>query len=135
MKQPKQSFTSTNIKYLLTLNRLHQGDRGVRCVDVAESLKLSKPTVHAMINTLKNQNLVYKDEAGAVYFTEKGAALAGLYSNCLTVVRSYLDGVLPRDVDRTAAACALLAEVPVAAMEEMCGRMANAVRVEPCRKE
>ena len=43
-------LTATHIKYLFAVMELDSAGRGARCVDVAAALKISKPSVHNMMD-------------------------------------------------------------------------------------
>jgi Mn-dependent DtxR family transcriptional regulator len=58
------------IRYLVALNSLNK-EGGIWCVDIAEILSLSKPTVHAMIEALAEKGVVEKERYGMVFLTEE----------------------------------------------------------------
>ncbi|ARP50472.1 MULTISPECIES: metal-dependent transcriptional regulator [Caproicibacterium] len=123
MTNRKQILTASNIKYLLALYALNSDGSGTRCVRIAEALGITKPSVHAMIDTLKEMKLVRKDLYGAVSFTDTGRELARKYSKYYEVLCSYLRVLLPDESDVGSAACALMAEVEPEHLEEMCDRI------------
>lgn len=47
----RRTLTASNIRYLLTMKELDRDGCGVRCVDLASALNLSKPSVHNMMDT------------------------------------------------------------------------------------
>lgn len=117
------SLTAANIKYLVVLNQLNQSQSGIRCVDIAETLRVTKPSVHAMMNTLKKQQLIHKDNYGMVHFTPLGAELAKRYAYYFSLVCSFLRDLLPDEQDGKAAAYAILAALPLDRLEKMCQNM------------
>ena len=80
MANTGKDLTAANIRYLLALRDLDGDQRGVRCVSIAEALGVSKPSVHAMMDTLKKLSLVDKDRYGTVRFTPAGRELADRYA-------------------------------------------------------
>lgn len=123
MANQKRALTASNIKYLLALYKLSPDSSGIRCVRLAETLGVTKPSVHTMINTLKDMNLVLKDGYGAVSFTNEGEKIAGQYSRYYEFISSYLSGLLPESVDMRSATCAILSEVSTEHLHEMCTRI------------
>ena len=112
MANRNQPLTASNIKYLLVLYNICPDNSGTRCVRIAETLGVTKPSVHAMINTLKSMELVKKDLYGEVSFTEKGLALAQGYNKYFDLISSYFGEILPEEADVMSVACAVMAELP-----------------------
>ena len=54
----QQALSASNIKYLLALRSLCGPSNEIRCVSVADALGISKASVHAMMNALKEKNLI-----------------------------------------------------------------------------
>ena len=52
MADAQKPLTPSAIKYLLTLLELCQKDAGARCMDIAEQMCVTKPSVHSMIENL-----------------------------------------------------------------------------------
>mgnify|MGYP004556155773 CR=1 FL=1 len=115
----KQLLTAANIRYLLVMSVLMQDGKGVRCVDIADSLGITKPSVHTMMNTLRDMQLIRKDRYGEAFFTDDGRDLAERYSRYFDAICGSLSSLLTNEADVKAAAYALLAEVPEASLEEM----------------
>ena len=65
----QQALSASNIKYLLALRSLCGPSNEIRCVSVADALGISKASVHAMMNALKEKNLIEKNHYGMVHFT------------------------------------------------------------------
>ena len=88
-------LTTTNIKYLIAINQLYNNQNGVRCTDLANMLGVSKPSVHRMIETMKNIGLIDKDRYGEIFLHRKDRSL--LKNTAVTMIRSATAcGVLPR---------------------------------------
>ena len=120
MANRQMRFTKSNIKYLLALHKLNQKPGGIRCVDVADSLHITKPSVHTMINTLKNMQLVNKDKYGVVRFTPLGEKTAEQYNEYFQTICNYFTAILPDSANIQNAAYVLLSEIPCQTLEEMC---------------
>ncbi len=123
MANSKNELTVSNIRYLLVMYDLCEGGTGTRCVRIAEALGLSKPSVHAMVNTLKDMQLVHKDSYGVVSFTEQGQKLAEQYSGYFRTISGLFEALLPDSSDVRSAACALLSEIGPDHLNEMCKRI------------
>ena len=90
----QQALSASNIKYLLALRSLCGPSNEIRCVSVADALGISKASVHAMMNALKEKNLIEKNHYGMVHFTPEGRSLADQYAACYDVLAGYLHRVL-----------------------------------------
>lgn len=119
MANRKGSLTASNIRYLIAMQKLCEDGNGTRCVRIAEVLGVSKPSVHAMINSLKELDLVRKDRYGEVFFTDEGFRLATDYAKYYETVRKRISEFLPNEEASNAAACAVLAEVGAETLEKM----------------
>ena len=86
----QQALSASNIKYLLALRSLCGPSNEIRCVSVADALGISKASVHAMMNALKEKNLIEKNHYGMVHFTPEGRSLADQYAACYDVLAGYL---------------------------------------------
>ena len=62
--------------YLETILILGLRKNLVRAVDVAEEMRLSKPSVSRALARLKGDSCIIVDENGHIAFTEKGRAIA-----------------------------------------------------------
>ena len=62
--------------YLETILILGIRQNYVRAVDVAEEMRLSKPSVSRALGKLKAEACIIVDENGHIAFTEKGRAIA-----------------------------------------------------------
>lgn len=126
----EMALTASNIRYLLTIRQLDCENQGVRCIDIANALRLTKPTVHSMIRKLIELGLVSQDHGGAVYLTEQGCACAHQYGACHSTAVRMFRGLLDlSEREAKGAAYSLLAEIPPARLSEVRDRMDAAVRV------
>ena len=62
--------------YLETILILGQRRNLVRAVDVAEEMRLTKPSVSRALSKLKAEECIIVDDGGHIAFTEKGRAIA-----------------------------------------------------------
>ena len=123
-------LTASNIKYLLALYALETGTRGVRCVEIAGILGITRPSVHAMVKTLSTMGLLRQDRYGTVHFTREGACLAARYARYYETVCGHLRALFINETDVKAAAYAVLAEIPADRLDAM-----DSMRVKPEREE
>lgn len=121
-----QPLSVANLKYLLVLRELDRDGKGVRCVDVAETLGITKPSVHSMMGTLQQMELVEKSRYGVVRFTPDGRALADRYAECLDIIGRHLGALLPQETDVRTVSCALAAQLPLGSLEQMCTKLTAA---------
>lgn len=125
--EPKRTFTAAHIRYLLTMDELDPKNKGVRCVDIAMALGLSKPSVHGMMSTFAGWGLVEKQAYGDVFMTPDGRTAAQRYRRYYNAVVGLLVCGFPELHDVRTAACSLLAEIPPKNLEELCSRCEAAV--------
>ena len=113
MTNYKRPLTASAIKYLLTLYELGGGERGVRSVDLAARMRVSKPSTHAMLQSLCAAGLAEKERYGTVRLSEAGRSAAVLYRSCYEPLCEKMKAVLALDGEVCAkAVCAVLSQVP-----------------------
>ena len=122
-----KTLTESNIRYLLTMKELGRADGGARCIDIATALKLSKPSVHNMMDSLSRSGLVCKNAYGMVYFTDAGREAAERYARYYSAVAAMLARNFPNTGELQDAACLLLSEIPDVDLETLCIRGVNIV--------
>ena len=120
-----QTLSATSIRYLIVMHSL-SSKSGMRCVDIAGALHVTKPSVHRMMETLSDKALVQKEKYGMVFLTGNGRELAVRYSAYYEVIFQFLCGelALPRE-DAGNAAFALLAGISDEHIGRMCKIMQN----------
>ena len=69
-------LTNSQEEYLKTIYLLDKNNKKVRVTDIAEKLKITKPSVNKGINTLKEMGLVNYKTYGNISLTEEGENLA-----------------------------------------------------------
>ena len=122
-----KTLTASNIRYLLAVKELGRADGGARCIDIAAALKLSKPSVHNMMDSLSRSGLVCKNAYGMVYFTDAGREAAERYARYYSAVAAMLARNFPNTAELHDAACLLLSEIPDVDLETLCIRGVNIV--------
>ena len=120
MADEQRTLTPSAIKYLLALLDLCQNDAGARCMDIAEQLRVKKPSVHSMIENLCAAGLAEKKKYGTVFLTPEGRAQAERYAACCSLLRGRMQQTLGlNEEDARSAACAVLAQLPDAVPQMM----------------
>lgn len=113
MAEKERAMTGANIRYLLTLLELQGKDGGVRCVDLAARLQVSKPSVHAMVSSLCQLGLAEKKHYGAVHLTEEGRAMAEKYAKCYQPLYQLMSGILAMEEPACSnVVCTVLSQLP-----------------------
>ena len=125
------SLTASNIRYLLAIEDLDRNGKGVRCVDVAQALGITKPSVHSMVDSMKDMGLLEKPRYGVIRLTDLGRSTADRYQVYFQTICRHFAQFLPQRQDVLAAAFALLSELKLECVVEMCTRIADA-DAAPC---
>ena len=117
-------ITAAHIRYLLAIKRIYE-TTGLYSSEIAKELKLSKPTVHNMMDVFLERNYIYKEPQGPVYLTKYGMRVADEYELYYHKIRDVLFS--DRKIDHTAetAICALLGELS----EENLGILAQEIEL------
>ena len=118
MADEQRTLTPSAIKYLLALLDLCQNDAGARCMDIAEQLRVKKPSVHSMIENLCAAGLAEKKKYGTVFLTPEGRAQAERYAACCSLLRGRMQQTLGlNEADARSAACGACAAAGCAAAD------------------
>ena len=125
------ALTAANIRYLLAIEDLDRDGKGVRCVDVAQALGITKPSVHSMVDSMKDMVLLEKPHYGVIRLTDLGRSTADRYQVYFQTICRHFAQFLPQRQDVLAAAFALLSELKLESVVEMCTRIADA-DAAPC---
>ena len=83
-------LSASHIRYLLVLKKLAASDLGVRSVELAAELGVSKPSVCNMLCVLAEMKLVDKQPRSIVYLTQAGNQMAKKYSEYYDAVFAIL---------------------------------------------
>lgn len=120
------ALTAANIRYLLAIEDLDRDGKGVRCVDVAQALGITKPSVHSMVDSMKDMGLLEKPHYGVIRLTDLGRSTADRYQVYFQTICRHFTQFLPQRQDVLAAAFSLLSELKLESVVEMCTRIADA---------
>ena len=96
-------LTVANEEYLECMVRIEREDgetAGVRSVDIAQRLNVSKASVNKAVTALKNQRLVDQSHYGKVMLTERGRELGGAVWYRHRLLRTFLMQELGVEFDR-----------------------------------
>lgn len=120
MAEHKRRITASKIKYLLALYALNPKNTGTRCAGIARALGLSRPSVHAMIRSLTELQLVCRDPHGLVCLTAAGKEMAEQSIRCLAALNARLASRLSDPADAQTAAAPILPTLPPEHLDALC---------------
>jgi len=83
--------------YLEVIYVLDQKERGVRSVDVADKLKVAKPSVNRALKSLVDGGLIEQQRYSVIYLTKQGKEQARKILHRHTVIKRFLMDVLGLD--------------------------------------
>ena len=106
------TFTASQIRYIIYLYRLSHSENGVKNVELAEALGLSKPSVHTMLKTVAARGVISHEWFGRAYFTEEGHILARKYTVCYAILEQTITALCGAETACENAVCAQLAWMP-----------------------
>lgn len=81
-------------RYLLSIYRLTMEKRRIRCVDIANDLGVTRPSVSKMMKCMVRMELVHPDYCEAVRLTEKGQQIAESYNDDFEMVYAFFRRML-----------------------------------------
>lgn len=82
-------MTGAQIKYILTVYRI-QKSTGTKLTDIAETMKISNPSVYQMIGQLNKAGLVKSNGQGKYVLTEMGQEIAVGYAEQYPALYQFL---------------------------------------------
>ncbi len=85
---------SGQYRYLLSIYRLTQENRRIRCVDIAADLGVTRPSVSKMMKCMVRMELVEPDYCEAVRLTPHGRELAEKYHSDYDMVYAFFRRML-----------------------------------------
>lgn len=118
----RNTLTASNIRYLLVMKELDKDGNGIRCIDIASALSLTKPSVHNMMSTFRDMGLVSKGAYGVVFFTDTGNKIVLKYRRYYDAVSNLLKCSFPYMNDVRKATCYLLSEISEESLEDLSQR-------------
>lgn len=88
--------------YLITIYRFYEKQqdklKGIRSVEIASELKISKPSVSSMIKKLTNLNYLKSEPYSKIFFTKKGLTYAKKLIHNHRIIEVFLRNILELDV-------------------------------------
>lgn len=81
-------------RYLLSIYRLTREKRRIRCVDIANDLGVTRPSVSKMMKCMVRMELVEPDYCESVRLTEKGLGLAQNFNQDYDMVYAFFRRML-----------------------------------------
>lgn len=113
------NFTLSQIKYLIWIYRLTQRGCGIKNVELASALGLTKPSVHNMLKTLSELGMVRQETFGLAHLTENGYLIARKYAVCFCVLDRTMSEICGNGTVSENAICGLLADMPPEKIDEL----------------
>lgn len=114
-----QKLSAAHIRYLLVMYRLSESGSGMKSVTLAEELGVSRPSVHAMLNTLAGMELIRKQSHSAAYLTAAGLQTAQRYHRYYEAALQMLSQYIETDSSTSEAVCALIAAMSGNSLEAL----------------
>ena len=115
----QKKLTASNIRYLIAMYALDRGEKGVRSIDIAAALRLSKPSVHNMMDTFTQMGFVSRTAYGSAHLTDAGQAAAARYTRYYAAAAALLAQRFPDAAQMENAVCALLAALSPDQLERL----------------
>lgn len=103
-------LTGSHVRYLLALKRLYRPD-GIRSMDVAEELCVTKTSVHEMMDAFVRMNYIHKKHGGQIYMTPFGLQQAGEIEERYQQIKTLLFANHPIDSSPDKAIYILIADM------------------------
>ncbi len=124
-KGESMNLTATQIRYLLAIYHLSKNGI-VRSSEIADSLNVSRPSVHRMVEQLFVMNLIMKEKYSSIGLTEKGYNMAEQYEEGLYHISGFLSNNLNLSNDTAEnGALSILVELDDTMLKELCIRMSE----------
>ena len=109
--------------YLEAILVLSQKGNGVRSVDIASMLSVSKPSVSHAMKLLREDGYIAMDRYGTVTLLDKGAEIANRIYERHTILTKMLEGLgVPSDIAKTDA-CKMEHDISEESFERIKERM------------
>ncbi len=96
----KGKLTPSTEDYLETIYVLDHAEKGVRSVDVADKLKVAKPSVNRALKNLVDEGLIQQERYSVIYLTDQGKQQAKKILHRHTIIKGFLMNVLGLDDER-----------------------------------
>ncbi len=66
------TLSESKKRYLAIMAELDPNGKGIRSINIAKELNVTRPSVHAMLTRLSDDGFLIKEHYGIVYLTDKG---------------------------------------------------------------
>ncbi len=106
-----KKLTSSQIRYMIWLFRLSRSGAGVKNIELATVLELSKPSIHNMLKSLAEMGIVTKETYGLAHFTDEGRRLANKYEACFVLLESKLSELCGANAVSENSICGILSDL------------------------
>ena len=106
-----KKLTSSQIRYMIWMFRLSRNGAGVKNIELATVLELSKPSIHNMLKSLAEMGIVTKQTYGLAHFTDEGRLLAKKYESCFLLLESRLSELCGDNAITENSICGILADL------------------------
>lgn len=106
-----KKLTSSQIRYMIWMFRLSRNGAGVKNIELATVLELSKPSIHNMLKSLAEMGIVTKQTYGLAHFTDEGRMLAKKYEACFLLLESRLSELCGDNAITENSICGILADL------------------------
>lgn len=121
-------------RYLLSIYRLQQEHRQIRCVDIANDLGVTRPSVSKMMKCMVRMELVEPDYCQSVRLTHKGMELAVKSNSDYDMVYAFFRRMIKLQPDEAKEhAFLFLSTFPAATSKRLAEIMQNSI--EASRKK
>lgn len=96
-KEKEMKLTSSQEEYLKTIYVLEKNNEKVRVTDIANKLKITKPSVNKAINNLKELEIINYETYGDITLTEIGRECAKKIIKRQDTIKTFLVEILELD--------------------------------------
>ena len=103
-------LTGNQIMYLLTIRKIGASKHIIRSVDVAKNMNYSRASIHKMLSTLKDLNLIEQEYYGSIRLTSLGSRTANAYLKKYDAIDGLLKPALKLPEGYSLGICQLIEE-------------------------
>jgi Mn-dependent DtxR family transcriptional regulator len=115
-------MSTQTVRYLLVMHRLSASGGRARCVNMAEALLVSRPSVHSMMQRMGELGLVRSEQGRTYALTESGREAAELYDAACKKVAGALESYLTDGRTRFNATSAFVSELQWETLQRLAGK-------------
>lgn len=113
-------LTETHLRYLLAIYDLGRVTPDVGAAAIANTLKVSRPSVTRMLNILMDRGLLVRERYGKIYLTDTGFLAARDFKRKVERLQARIPrmGLRLTEEELLDVACVLAAALPESALED-----------------